>query len=397
MTLDVDAAYDADVLLSESFTTLPGRRPPVDAVSNFLGGYVPEGRHREVMAAKRRVDKDDLFALLREFGGSIAGAVTLRPPDEPATYRPRCEPLDDGAVSARLRQALDASDQAIGDDSRSTLPGDQPKVLVARMDGQWLYPHGRAHSTHLLKPQVPSGPSRLVDEHDSHLLTQRRGLSNDASEICRAQSTTYLAIERFDRTVADGAVRPLHPEDLAQALRLDWRETDTKFQDPDWPDDPRRATLRRIAELLGSVPGGDAAVEQWLRALTFHVAIGNNDAHATNVALLHLSTGTKFAPVYDALPNLFQAGLVKWDLALAVDGIFDHRRVSVEGLLAEARSWGVIGVARATALVTATLVALDEALTGIAAPEGVSPGMIAHLQWTVHRLLAGEAIGEPTQ
>lgn len=140
VTLDVDAAHDADVLLSESFTTLPGRRPPVDAVSNFLGGYVPEGRHREVMAAKRRVDKDDLFALLREFGGSIAGAVTLRPPDEPATYRPRCEPLDDGAVSARLRQALDASDQAIGDDSRSTLPGDQPKVLVARMDGQWLYP-----------------------------------------------------------------------------------------------------------------------------------------------------------------------------------------------------------------------------------------------------------------
>ena len=244
---------------------------------------------------------------------------------------------------------------------------------------------------------MPSRPSRLVDEHDSHLLTQRLGLSNDASEIRRAQSTTYLAIERIDRTVADGAVRPLHQEDLAQALRLDWRETDTKFQDPDWPDDPRRATLRRIAELLGSVPGGDAAVEQWLRALTFHVAIGNNDAHATNVALLHLSTGTELAPVYDALPNLFQAGLLKWDLALAVDGIFDHRRVSVEGLLAEARSWGVIGVARATALVTATLVALDEALTGIAAPEGVSPGMIEHLQWTVHRLLAGEAIGEPTQ
>ena len=85
---------------------------------------------------------------------------------------------------------------------------------------------------------MPSRPSRLVDEHDSHLLTQRPGLSNDASEIRRAQSTTYLAIERFDRTVADGAVRPLHQEDLAQALRLDWRETDTKFQDPDWPDDP---------------------------------------------------------------------------------------------------------------------------------------------------------------
>jgi HipA-like protein len=121
VTLDVDAAYVADLLLSESFTALPGRRPPVDAVSNFLGGSVPEGRHREVMAATRRVDKDDLFALLRECGGSLAGAVTLRPPDEPAPYRPRYDPLDDGALSARRRPALDDSDQAIGDDSRSTL------------------------------------------------------------------------------------------------------------------------------------------------------------------------------------------------------------------------------------------------------------------------------------
>ena len=394
VTLDVDGAYEADTVSSESFRTLPGRRAPVDAVSNFLGGYVPEGRHREVMSATRRVDKDDLFALLREFGGSVAGAVTLRHPEEATTYRPRYEPLDDRALSARLKQALDDSDQAIADDSRSTLPGYQPKVLVAQVDGQWLYPHGRAHSTYILQPQVPAGPSRIVDEYYSHLLTQRIGLSNYASEIRRAESTTYLAIERFDRAVVDVAVHLRHQEDLAQVLRLDWRDTDTKFQDPAWPDDPRRATVRRIAEVLGSIPGGGGAVEQWLRHLTFHVAIGNNDAHAKNVALMHLPTGTQLAPVYDALPNLFQVGLVQQDLALAVNGIFDHRRVSVASILAEANSWGVIAAARASALVTATLVALDGAFTEIAVPEGVSPDMIEHLQWNVHRLLAGEEIGE---
>jgi serine/threonine-protein kinase HipA len=395
VTLDVNETYQEEVLLSESFATLAGRRPPVEAVSNFLGGYVPEGNHREAMAAKRHIDKDDLFALLREFGGSIAGAVTLRRPDEPKTYRPAYEPLTDRALSAKLKQALDDNDQAIGDDSRSTLPGYQPKVLVARFDGEWAYPHDRAHSTHILKPQVPARPHRIFEEHYSHLLTQRIGLSSYSSEILVAERTTYLAIERFDRTVIKEKVHLHHQEDLAQALSLDWRDTDVKFQEPAWPGDPKRASILRVAEALGSIPGGDTAVEQWLRQLTFHVAIGNNDAHAKNVALIHHSSGTELAQVYDASPNLFQAGRVQWNLALAVNGIFDHRRLSVESILAEAQSWGVIVATRASALISDTLEALNDAIEDITPPEEVSEGMIDHLRWNVRRLLAGQEISEP--
>jgi serine/threonine-protein kinase HipA len=99
--------------------------------------------------------------------------------------------------------------------------------------------------------------------------------------------------------------------------------------------------------------------------------------------------------VYDALPNLFQAGRVKWDLALAVNGIFDHRRISAELILAEAHTWGVIAPARASALISETLEVLDDAITEIASPKGVSDGMIEHLQWNVRRLLAGQEISEP--
>jgi serine/threonine-protein kinase HipA len=395
VTLDVNETYREEVLLSESFATLSGRRPPIDAMSNFLGGYVPEGNHREAMAAKRHVDKDDLLALLREFGGSIAGAVTLRRPDEPKAYKPAYEPLTDRALSAKLKQALDDNDQAIADDSRSTLPGYQPKVLVARFDGEWVYPHGRAHSTHILKPQVPARPHRIFEEHYSHLLTQRIGLSSYASDIRVAERVTYLAIERFDRTVINGEVHLHHQEDLAQALSLDWRDTDVKFQEPAWPSDPKRASVARVAAALGSIPGGDAAVEQWLRQLTFHVAIGNNDAHAKNVALMHHSTGTELAQVYDASPNLFQAGRVQWNLALAVNGIFDHRRLSVESILAEAQSWGVIAATRASALVSETLDALNDAIADITPPKEVSEKMIEHLRWNVRRLLAGQEISEP--
>lgn len=394
VTLTVAADLPRNVLVSESFTALPGRRAPTDAVSNFLGGYVPEGNHRERMAAKRRIDLHDLFALLAEFGGSVAGAVNLRKPDELAPYRPTYEPLSEHDLETMLERALQDSDQGIPDDSRSTLPGYQPKVLTALFDGRWMYPHGRAHSTHILKPRVPARPHRIFDEHYSHLLARRIGLSGYGSRIRTAGRTTYLAIERFDRTVIDDRVLVHHQEDLAQALGLDWRDTDVKFQEPDWPSDPKRATTRRIGQLLGSIPGGDAAVEEWIRQLTYNVAIGNNDAHAKNVALLHHDDRSVLSPLYDALPNLFQEGLITWNLALAIDGVFDHRRISAERLLAEIDTWRVIPTSRAAGIIDSTLTDVAEALSAITPPPDVSPGLVEHLQWNTERLLAGTEIGE---
>jgi serine/threonine-protein kinase HipA len=382
-------------LLSEAFATLPGRRPPIESVSNFLGGYVPEGNHREKMAAKRQVNPGDLFALLNEFGGSIAGAVTLRRPDEETAGQPSYEELTDRALESTLGRALTDSDQGIPDDSRSTLPGYQPKVLVAAFDGRWVYPHGRAHSTHILKPQLPGRPARLFDEFYGHLLARHIGLARFDSALHRAGRTTYLAIERFDRDIIEGEVRLRHQEDLAQALGLDWRQTDVKFQEPDWPTDPNRATARRIGELLGSIPGGDQAVENWLRQLTFHVGIGNNDAHAKNVSLMHLETGTELSEGYDALPNLFQGGLINGNMALAVDGVFDHRRMSQERIAAEAASWAVMAPARAESIIAETLKALAGAIDQVEPPAGISPGLHGHLNWSVNRLLSGAEIREP--
>jgi serine/threonine-protein kinase HipA len=125
------------------------------------------------------------------------------------------------------------------------------------------------------------------------------------------------------------------------------------------------------------------------------VSIGNNDAHAKNVALLHLATGTKLSQVYDALPNLFHEGLVKWDLVLAIDGVFDHRRMSVERIVAEAKSWSVVTENRAEVVVGEALTARHDAIGAIERPKGVSTGVVERLQWNMRRLLAGPEISEP--
>ena len=110
--LDVDTDFDAgQITPTESFTAVPGIEPPSDEVSDFLGGYVPEGHHRLVMASRRGIDSGDLFALLREFGRLLAGALTVQPP-------------------------------------------------------------GLEHSTFILRPQVPQRACRLVDEHYGHLMAQ---------------------------------------------------------------------------------------------------------------------------------------------------------------------------------------------------------------------------------
>ena len=150
-----------------------------------------------------------------------------------------------------------------------------------------------------------------------------------------------------------------------------------------------------MARLLGSIPGGEAAAEDWVRQLVLRVAIGDNDLHAKNVSLLHLPGGTRLAPVYDAVPNFFQEGLVTWDMALAVDGVFDHRRMSVERLVAETVSWGVLPIGPGPGLVGETVNDLAAVLDSVPVPDGVSPRMADHVRRNVDRLRTGYEIGEP--
>ena len=384
--------------LTDSFTVIPGTEAPSDTVSNFLGGYVPEGNHRTVMASRRGVDPGDLFALLREFGGSLAGAVTVRPPggyDGQPTAGWLAD-MSESGLADRLRQALRETDQAVPDDSRSTLPGFQPKVLACRAAGGWAQPHGAAHSTHILKPAVPGRSSRLVDEHYGHLLAQAAGLSGFASELLVADDVDFLAIQRFDRLVLPGpAVALLHQEDAAQALGLDWRTSEAKFQDPHWPDNPARASAGSVAQLLATDPGSATLLRDWVRRLVFSVALGDNDAHAKNIALLHTGQGTVLAPVYDAVPNLFARDMIDegFRLAFAVNGAFDHRHVSADSLVAEVQSWRLIAPSVASAIVSDAVAVCTQAVQEVSPPDGVSMGLVDKLTWTVDRLAAGDIVG----
>lgn len=382
------------VRISESFAMIPGVRPDARLVSRFLGGYGPEGNQREAMASERGIKPNDLFGMLREFGGSIAGALTFRLPGEDAPFKPSYTEISDSDLHRMMAKAVKDHDLGQRDDSRSMIPGFQPKLLLAKFSDHWLQPHGRAHSTHIIKPQVPSRSHAIFDEFYSHELTRSMRLSRFASEILHVGQTPYLAIERFDRTVTDGAVSLIHQEDCAQALGLDWVSASTKFQDKNWPNAPDRPSVFTIAEAVASLNGDNPLVD-WLRQLTYRVLIGDNDGHAKNTGILHLPGQDTLTELYDTVPNLYQDGRVDWTMALAIDGQFDHRRMSVERLVREAQGWRILAAGTIERTISETLDSFRSALNNVAVPEGISPGLHDGLEWNLSRLAAGDEISQP--
>jgi serine/threonine-protein kinase HipA len=387
-----DDFESGDVRLTESFAAIPGRAPAVNLVSRFLGGYAPEGNQRTAMAAERGIHEQNLFGLLREFGGSIAGALTFRLPDEPQRYEPTYEQLSDAELRRLLKKSVDDHDQGIRDDSRSMIQGFQPKLLVAKLDGgSWMLPHGRAHSTHILKPQLASRPHKVIDEFYSHQLARHAGLASFHSELLTVGPTRYLAIERFDRTVSDDTVHLIHQEDAAQALGLDWTDDKVKFQDPTRPNSPERPSAYRIAEMVAGL-GDDAVMQTWLRQLIFRVLVGDNDGHAKNIGVLHLPGEDRLTDLYDVVPNLHQEGRIDWTMALAIDGEFDHRKVSVDRIAEEAQSWGVLGRAAIEATIADSLARFTDALSSVRVPRGASEGLRDAFDWNAARLSDGKEI-----
>lgn len=390
----IDGYAQGPVTLTESFGSVRLRAPSA-AASNFFGGYALEGRQRERLTERRGIaNPTDLYAMLREFGSSIAGAVTISDPQTARQTQPYYEPISDAEIIRRLRRAASDGDLGSDDQSRSMLAGYQPKLLLARFAGAWYLPRGRAHSTHILKPRLVGRPDGLAREYYGHALAAELGLAHYRTELVGRGARQYLVIERYDRAVNGATVTLIHQEDAAQALGLDWVDDNAKFQNPRAPHDSHRPSAYRIAELLGSLQGEGRPVADFLRRLTFTVLLGDNDAHAKNLAVLHLPGRSVLADIYDAIPNLFQEGRIDYNLALAVDGSFDHRCVSAGHLIREGERWNALTAGEAEQIVTTTLADFAKALDSVAVPAGIPSAVTTQLAWNVDRLQAGVEIGE---
>ncbi|BDZ62340.1 hypothetical protein GCM10025873_21310 [Demequina sediminis] len=339
-------------------------------VKNYLDGLLPEGNARTNHAFDAGIPPDDTFGLIRAYGLDTPGAAVFAPdsardPERTGHY----EPIDLAELEARIVHA-DTRSPAAGTADSSTLPGMVPKIVAHRAeDGTWLACKEGAASTWIIKRGNPAD-SLTADTIDTEVaalhLARTLGLTDIRAEILEFESTRAIAVSRYDRTIDDsGVVERWHQEDLAQAIGLDTRDPNRKFQ---WG-----STMPSLRHAAAVMRADGADLRALLRLVTFSTLVGNTDMHAKNISFLRYDDGTaELSPAYDIAMHLHHERDGR-RFALDVNSKTLVDDITVSDVIAEAEAWGIPGrLARNT--VSAVIGDLSTVLTEIdrSAYRGVS-------------------------
>ncbi len=332
-TEDALERYELGVPLLSLSLPLTRERYPHGVVRAFLDGLLPEGDARRVVARDFGVRETDTYELIRALGRDCAGALVIQPADERAPAQPTtltAEPLSDQEI-ADLVANLRSAPLGAGGRVRISLAGVQEKLLLTRMpDGAWGRPVDGTPSTHILKPEIVAYPNAVENEAFCMRIAKHLGLDVAHVQTTRIARRKLIVVERYDRVVhPDGRVERLHQEDFCQATGV---APDRKYEAEGGPP------LRRIAGIVEAAASPDS-LESLLRAVTLNVLIGNGDAHAKNLSLLHEpSASLRLAPLYDLMSTLFYGDD---RLAMYIDNVHRTKSVTADRIVNEAVRWGL--------------------------------------------------------
>lgn len=305
---------------------LPVRAEPYEDAQllPFFEGLLPEGRVRDQLATRFRIEPADVFGLLREFGRECAGAVTVLPEAESAAPAARDvrwlsdEELAERIAEVEVRPFADEPSENV----RISLAGTQSKlVVVIGPEGQVGLPRGATPSTHILKPQskIRRGkrlayPDIVANEAFCMRLAAGAGLSTAEVGIRKVAGESVLVVRRYDRTPDGGR---LHQEDFCQALGIPSR---LKYEADGGPGQ------LQYLELLArhsAYPLEDRAA--LLDRIAYCYLIANDDMHAKNFAVLY-TPAVRLAPAYDLLSTRVYPHL-KREMGTAVNRMYDAEQL----------------------------------------------------------------------
>jgi serine/threonine-protein kinase HipA len=315
--------------------SLPLSRGRSDA-SVFFSGLLPEGQHRQAMAAEARVPAYDTFGLLERFGRDVAGALVIGR-DDPGARPGGVELYTPDSLAAEVG-GLDERPLGLHDDSELSIAGLQDKLLLIDLGrGRWGRPvHGRP-STHILKVEDRRFAGMAEAEAAClHLARAVRLTSVDAS-VARIADLPCLIVSRFDRSMAaKHVVTRVHQEDACQALRRNPEAAHGrgKYEAAGGP------SLREIAAVLDRFAvDGEEQLLRLVAVTTFNVLIGNADAHGKNIGLLHpTADSVELAPLYDTVPTSLWPKLRR-DGAMTVGARVRLASITPKDIVTEAEAW----------------------------------------------------------
>lgn len=306
----------------------------VRLVEWFFENLLPEGRLRELIASRDRIDPRDTWALLIRHGQDTAGALSLFPGEagEMQMDREILLPLSREALQEKIQESRTRNLplMASWDDIRMSLAGAQEK-LGLRMDahGAMFLPEGTAASTHIVKPENASAdfPFCPANEFFCMRLADELKVPVPSVDLRHLPEPLYV-IQRFDREFADpkgehggSAIRRLHQIDLCQALGV---SPSKKYESEGGLGLHHLFEVLRGTFIDRPVVAANAVV-QWV---AFNYLIGNLDAHAKNIAFLMRGQKAAVAPFYDML--CVEAYLPRATMSMAIAG--ENKPGWIEGI-----------------------------------------------------------------
>ncbi len=304
----------------------------------FTTGLLPEGQHRQSMAALAGVTTSNVMGMLDRFGRDVAGAVIISA-DDPPLREPGVEPYTSDELIQEIA-TLDEHPLGLHDDSELSIAGLQDKMVLVKIgaDG-WGRPKNGYPSTHILKVDDRLHRGLVRAEHACLELASTVGLSAPHSQLQQVADTEVLIVERFDRRVNEvGQVNRVHQEDACQALGIDPEHNQRRAKYEAFGG-PSLASIAKLLSRWASDPRQE--LERLLDLVVFTVLIGNADAHGKNVGLLHPRPGTiEMAPLYDQVPTMLWPQL-RTDSAMRIGGRSRLPATRLNDVVNEAASWQV--------------------------------------------------------
>jgi len=194
------------------------------------------------------------------------------------------------------------------------------------------YGRGRPASTHILKFNRQSGeyPRLVENEYYMNRLAFHLGLNVAPSQLLKTPEGTVLIVERYDRSREERPQR-LHQEDFCQAAAVSQHMKYEKEGGPSF------ATCMQLARMhLGILD-----VNRLLEWFLFNLLLGNSDAHAKNISIIHgPQRNYRLAPFYDLVCTRAYVRLDR-KLAMACGQEFDPDLIGKEHLKTMAQDIGV--------------------------------------------------------
>ena len=299
---------------------LIGSRYSSELAQPYFEGLLPEGEARDVISRRLGVPRTSSVKLLRALGRDCAGDISIIDESEyfksdtmsrVESYKQLYIPLDGGIerIAKNPREEI----PRLQEDMRLSLAGGQEKIALYHNHDDtikegWYVPLHGAPSTHIIKPG-------LLEAHYPNI-TLNEFLCLRAAAACGIQTADVdllypempiIVIRRYDRLMSDimtnglRTVVRIHQEDFCQASGV---VSDLKYEHDGGPG------FRLIRDLLARYAKHPIeSISTLIKWGIFNYLIGNCDAHAKNLSLLHNIDGTiSLAPVYDLISTTIYDG-----------------------------------------------------------------------------------------